>query len=309
MVALVGEDERLRRALTGVAVHGVLGRGRGGLVLEVSKKRRGVRFAAKVFRGSLENARREYELARWAAERSLGPRVFPMECDSDTHPVLWMDLLPLTLGTSFQADYAQARAQWQSAFALLEEGNFATASNGAEVWLCCDDLKPHNIVFSARDASFTRLVDWDPRHWHGLPLLPREGRFLNQLFLILNSALPLCAPGPHSLAQLHGLWPEREAQRLLALCALAEHRDRALLTFLQVLDPLMRKGPYHYAGASERQGRTWFLAHLTEMRALLHPSGESSPANESIVLSVRSALRRISAGCKGSHVVRRRGSP
>jgi hypothetical protein len=265
------------------------------LVLEVSKKKRRGRFAAKIFRSTQESdAEKEYELARWAAHRQLGPQVMQIDFTCDTYPVIWMDLFPVTLASASQTDYAQAQAFWRNAIDLLQTGDFSR-DDGSKRWLCGDDLKAQNIVFLSGQPDSVRLIDWDPSHWHSLPLSAREGCFLNTTFLLLNSALQ--AQNKRALQQLVGLWPESAGQRLLALCALAAQEDRVLRSALRVLSKLMRNGPFHYASpSSTRASQRVFLCRLEAIHMALSVERQTFT---SVLTETRTVLQRICTLCKG----------
>ena len=286
----------LSKAL-GVTFHGVLGRGRGGTVYELSGTIAGGRHprsAGKLFvsdcsKGGGCPGDKEHHLAVWAAGRGLGPPVYELRQGRVESPeggsyrvgALLMEKMDTSLNRfGAKGGFTMSRLAWREAFQAIAKRDFSVSAQDASPytspgWLCCDDLKPENILIkSDRSAAAPSslqlaLVDWDPEHWHSLPLSEATGRFLNRLLLILNTILGIRAVEEQAdVRRTIGLWPESELRLLQCLAALSCAHDKYLVDFACVYDKMLLRGPYHYARISggNRRERAWgFMKRLQEL--------------------------------------------
>lgn len=214
-----------------------------------------VSLAEQASSKSIRWAQREREMARWAAERELGP------------PILRQAVLPLATcivmpcaATDLQLFWQrQARAAslttirqlWRDAFAL------ATALDLCEGRWVGADLKPANLLLyrRARGGWKVWLNDFDARFWRQASS-PDAAGLLNTLVLLSNTLflLPLPAVVPHL--------PDHAATLL--------HRflmeDPALLELVQRNLPWLQRGLLHYS----RAARLPEHMKLLRARAALH---------------------------------------
>lgn len=298
----------------GLTLHRVLGRGRTGCVYELSGARV-PRSAGKVFTGreKPQCVAREHKLASWAHARGLGPAVYGLwegeEPSIDGAPalrasVLIMEKMDGTLGDVSKASFPEAQACWGLAFRFIATADFSVGAPLEGLfcrrgWLCCDDLKPDNILVKRQEGGgggvTLVLGDWDPVHWHPLPLSPEEGRLLNRLFLIINTLLSARQQdGSTWLLKTTGLWPDEECTLLACLATLAAERDGYLASFFMVYDWLLRRGPYHYAqlhsGAKRERADSFMHAlHASFATSLPHAP---APSSEDLRLC-RRRLRKV----------------
>jgi len=304
------DSARLGRVF-GLTLHRVLGRGRTGFVYELSGTRV-PRSAGKVFtgRGKPQSIAREHQLASWAHARGLGPAIYGFreaeDPATDGAPalhasVLIMEKMDGTLGDVSKASFPEAQASWGLAFRFIATADFSVgASEGLFPrggWLCCDDLKPDNVLVK-RDSGRVSLVlgDWDPLHWHPLPLSPEEGRTLNRLLLIINTLLSARQQeGNTWLLKTTGLWPDEECTLLTCLAILAGERDGYLSSFVKVYDWLLRRGPYHYAqlpSGAKRERADSFMRALHTSFTDSFPQVSVPSAKD--LQTCRRSLRKIS---------------
>ena len=102
-------------------------------------------------------------------------------------------------------------------------------------------MKPDNILLNVNkksiEPSAVVLIDWDPAHWHFLPLQAGNGHFLNSIMLSINTVL--ChAHNPHWLKTTINCWSEKNIKLLQALAYLSGMEDVQLLkivSFFQYL--------------------------------------------------------------------------
>jgi hypothetical protein len=247
----------------------LLGVGSSARVYEIAIGRE--RLAAKVFNcGCCE---RELELARWAQQRNLGPRVYAALGDA-----IVMEKMTLSLADS-ALPFSEAQRLWQDAFSLLEQGDFSRGAN----WLCGDDLKCENVMARGRGEP-ARILDWDPRHWQALPVPPDDGRALNRILLVLNTMF-------RDLGAL-SLWPDEQRSFALALAALAAQRSELLLRFASCFDRLLRRGPYHYARLRAQSKRARAELFAQRLAALAHEGASTQPAERFLRNLVAAYQRR-----------------
>jgi hypothetical protein len=211
-----------------------------------------------------------------------------------------------------QGGFSACKLAWREAFRALATRDFSVNAQDAlpyasPGWLCCDDLKPDNILVKAERSTSSAprlrlaLADWDPDHWHSLPLPAEAGRFLNRMLLILNTVLSLRAPAEHSeLCRVVGLWPEPEFRLLQCLAALGRRHDKYLADFACVYDKVLLRGPYHYARISGRSRRERAGALLQRLQDLceggLRSDAEPDPR----------PLRRLQASLRQAALAYRR---
>lgn len=327
----------LSKAL-GVTFHGVLGRGKGGTVYELS----GVagasqpRSAGKLFVAEPSQAEatscpgdKEHNLAVWAAGRGLGPPVYELRRGIVEAPeggkfcvsALLMEKMdaPLNRFGTNGGGFSMCKLAWHEAFQAIAKRDFSVKAQDAlpyasPGWLCCDDLKPENILVKT-DKSVTplprlhlALADWDPAHWHSLPLPEGTGRFLNRLLLILNTVLSLRVVDEQSeLRRIIGLWPESEFRLLQCLAALSRNHDKYLVDFACVYDKMLVRGAYHYAcisGRSRRERAGSFLKRLEDLcRECLPKDCEPSARH---LQRLQGSLRQVSLAYRRA-CLRKRG--
>ena len=163
--------------------------------------------------------------------------------------VLVMDKMDMSLTRTSEKSYSMSRQGWEMAFRLLEKGDFSKSNQSG--WFCCDDLKPDNILLNVgkkyTEASGVVLIDWDPEHWHYLPLHPGHGQFLNSLMLCINTVL--ChAHNKQWLKTTLNCWPESNLNMLQAFAHLSGIEDVQVLKFVTFFFNMFNQGPFHYAG-------------------------------------------------------------
>ena len=257
-------EGNLDSALAGLTIRKRLGKGRTASVYEVEGQLPGNRLpiAVKVFcpRATQEGqAEREHRLGVWAHAHGLGPAVFGVG-ETDGQCTLFMEKMDATLTQANKLlPFGEAQKAWRKAFEVLAQATFCINAQekalfGHSGWLCGDDLKPDNILMTfgrkKNEGVRVKLADWDPEHWHVLPLQEPEGRMLNRLLLVFNTIHCLGS------ATVVGLWPDHEIQFLQCLAWLAKRRDRYLRAFTQFYDWLLARGPYHYAGVQSTARRS-----------------------------------------------------
>ena len=296
----------------GLTFHGLLGGGRGGTVYELSgvPGARQSRSAGKLFVSDWDAAAtctpgcREHDLARWAAQRGLGPFVYEFrQCKVDTTEgasfrvgALLMEKSGVPLNClTLKSRFAMSSGAWREAFAVIARRDFSVAAHDSSPysttgWLCCDDLKPDNILVTSKGgACSVALVDWDPQHWHVTPLKEDAGRFLNRLLLILNTVLSARCDVRRTVSE----WPEAELKLLQSLWTLSCSNDTCLLDFACACDKVLLRGPYHYArikGGDRRARALTFLNRLAELGAASLPTTEASATR---LARLRQRLRRV----------------
>jgi hypothetical protein len=307
----------------GVTFHRLLGAGCSGRVYEVSgwSKSAKSRGAGKVFAGSdVKAARhaRELALASWAHGRGIGPRVYGLRYGSWTEEggrgreatMLLMEKMDGTLADLGGVPYWEAKLCWALAFELIEAADFSAA--GAGGWLCCDDLKPENILVKRGKSTAVRLGDWDPLHWHSLPIEASEGRWLNRAVLVVNSLFSCrsTARGKTRFLQTCGLWPEAQLCLLACLASLARDADRQLCAFFKTYDSFLRRGPHHYVsldGDRRRERASGLARALHEAFSFCFP--DYSPIAEDKLKATRGALRNVAAAYRRACLARNTGRP
>lgn len=256
----------------------LIGRGRKGCVYELlqNRNKETLRYAGKIFAdssGCYKPVTAEARLAEWAYNRRLAPRVVDvlhkeMQLNEGLQTtrigMLVMEKMDMPLSRVMERSYSLACRSWKMAFALLTTGDLSSDAQAGNVcksvgWLCCDDMKPDNILLNAsKDAvepSAIVLTDWDPEHWHSLPLSPEDGQFLNRLLLCINTVLCHCQNKQWLMAAIN-CWPDHETGVLRALAHLSELRDMQLLKFLKAYSKIFNKGPFYYAGVRSVNKKT-----------------------------------------------------
>ena len=246
----------------------LLGRGRKGYVYELFRPRNKGTYAGKIFVESKDcnnTVVAEAKLADWAYKRNLAPQVINVlhgrasQDEVASKPllsVLVMEKMDMSLSRVMEYSYGFACRSWNMAYALLTTGDLRPDEYLREAskklgWMCCDDMKPDNILVNASkgvlEPSTLVLTDWDPDHWHSLPLCPEDGQYLNRFILSVNTIL--CHSGNTQwLIAAINCWPDHQITVLKALYCLSKVRDPQLLKFLKAYDNIFSKGPYHYAG-------------------------------------------------------------
>ena len=313
MRALEEKNKPALGAVLGIELHRLLGTGRSGCVYEVSQGPKAKGHAAgKVFIGPKTDFRREFALASWAHSRGIGPRIHSLRQGSLTEEqgetiavaALLMEKMDGTLADAVKGPYSDARLGWALAFHVLASADFSIDNSKIypfSGWLCCDDLKPENILVKKSKTLELRLGDWDPLHWHPLPLQAREGRWLNRTVLVLNSLLA-CTRALHGkmrFLQISGLWPDTELSFLACLSTLAQKKDVWLASFLMCYDSFLRQGPYHYAnlqGKRRRERASGLMEILHQSYTYYFPS-DLYPS-ETMLQTARRGLRDVTAGYK-----------
>ena len=153
--------------------------------------------------------------------------------------------MPLTRTT--EQSYSLSRQSWKMAFRLLERGDFSkigTDASSQARWFCCDDMKPDNILLNVSKNSIgpsaVALIDWDPEHWHYLPLHAGHGQFLNSMMLSINTVL--ChSHNTQWLKTTINCWPETNIKFLQAFAHLSGTEDIQVLKFVTCVSTCLIK--------------------------------------------------------------------
>jgi len=182
-------------------------------------------------------AQRERDMARWAAERGLGPpilrhAVLPlfaclvMPCADSDLQLFWQR-------RAHVASLETLRHIWSDAFALVTAEELCDGR-----WIGAD-LKPANVLlYRARPGWKVCLNDFDAHFWHRAASC-EAARLLNIVILLSNALflLPMPAIVPHLPGHVTTL-----LRRLL-------RDDDAVLAVLQANIHRLRRGLLHYSGA------------------------------------------------------------
>ena len=328
----------------GVHFYRPIGRGRSCTVYEVSDSHREVagRLAGKLCvagdakaAAMRQQAEQESRLAEWAASRQLGPKVQALrtsvlEVAENEEPLhaalLLMEKATTCLHTlGLSGALADVQRAWQYTFELLATCDFSITADAvmgvkASGWLCCDDLKPENVLVymlgqavdkpspsaaSQRQVSpqvaSVCLTDWDARHWHPVPVSKERGALLNRLLLIFNCVvrwhrLP-CERAVGSLLHTLATWPDQERALARDLGTLAAAQSSCMLQFLVALDGVLMRGPYYYArvsGKGRRERARHFMdAYASALRSCLPLDADLTAAPEAGARLVRRQLAEI----------------
>lgn len=325
----------------GVHFYRLIGRGRSGAVYEVSDNHHATRerlagklcVAGDTKADSMRRqAEQESRLAGWAASKKLGPQVQALRtsvvpCGYEEEPVhaalLLMDKASTCLHTlGLSGALAEVQRAWQLTFDLLATSDFSITAD-AEMgvadsgWLCCDDLKPENVLVHMLGADGERppqtappaqqrqvtgvcLTDWDTRHCHPLPLCREWGCLVNRLVLVFNCVVRWhrqpSERAADSLLRTLAAWPDQERALARDLGILAAAQNKVLLQFLVALDAVFLRGPYYYArvcckGRRER-AKQFMDAYASAMRSC-PPSSEDCPGKDPSARSIRRQLAEI----------------
>lgn len=282
----------------------------------------------------LQQAEQESRLAEWAASRELGPKVQALRTSilegAENEEPMHAALLLMEKATSclhtlgISGALADVQRAWQCTFDLLATCDFSITEDAvmgikSSGWLCCDDLKPENVLVhmlgqgvekrspsgaSQRQATqqveSVRLTDWDARHWHAVPVSKERGALLNRLLLIFNCVVRWhrqpCERAAGSLLHTLATWPDQERALARDVATLAATQSSCMVQFLVALDSVLTRGPYYYArvvgkGRHER-ARNFMDAYAGALRSCL-PLDADSPAPQAGVRLLCCQLAQI----------------
>ena len=312
-----------------IKIQKMLGRGRKGCVYELlqTRNRETQRYAGKIFTDaneSYKNVSGEARLAEWAYERKLAPRIIDVIhkelLSKEGQPskqisVLVMEKMDMPLSRIMERSYILACQSWKMAFALLTSGDLSLETKLGDVsngvgWLCCDDMKPDNILLNAgKDAtepSAIVLTDWDPEHWHSLPLSPEDGQFLNRLLLSINTVL--CHfQNKQWLTAAVNCWPDHEIGVLRALAYLSSTLDLQLLKFLKAYSKIFNRGPFYYAGVRgvDKKTRVQEFAQIFHANCTCCIAFMDEEVTATAAQSLRAQLRKLRVQYLRGTIIRR----
>lgn len=279
----------LEGAFDALKITKILGRGRTGGVYEVGGKHMGKNrgVVGKFYTGNDDNgkrSKREAQLATWAHSRGVGPQILDVmhgdmrtKASLHTHPisVLLMEKMDMSLSRVVDHSYSLARQSWGATFTLISSADMSIVENEIALfcrsgWLCSDDMKPDNVLINADSCSVKPssvvFTDWDPDHWHVVPLPSHCGMLLNKLTLIINTVL--ChystSGGNAWLVTTINLWPDNETAILHALSILSGRQDKQLMKFLRTYTKFLSRGAFYYANVRkvDKKGRAEEFARV-----------------------------------------------